>query len=368
MSLFNSGLFKKRQPPKKFTSLAEFAADRRAESAKHTVKITKAMEQQLEKGKIRDLVFTATEYRQLNIKPEDMSDTASFLMNSNLFFIREDINSPPLTMGCDPEFILCDADNPDKVALLSSQHALPHSPVCGYISMAELAVGADYGLLEIRPEASPDVNTLVNNVSAMIESFHELQDELKEAEYDEEIGPPQRLLVKEVEAVEFNHKRSRMRQLIENEELDFGIGLRDKVAGVAASSTGDVGLAAAENYGVSLSAYDKPAFVQGNDCTLTAGGHLHYGGWRVKLLSIKQLKAVIKEFDKYLIPKAARVETEAAELRRQFYGFPGEFRLKEYGFEYRTLSCAPFWPKNHKVLKEILTCGRVIVEGYRGVG
>ena len=67
-----------------------------------------------------------------------------------------------------------------------------------------------------------------------------------------------------------------------------------------------------------------------------------------------QLKALVRKLDKNVLPLAAKVETEAAKLRSQYYGFPGEFRLKPYGFEYRVLSCAPFWKKNIKALREIL--------------
>ena len=69
---------------------------------------------------------------------------------------------------------------------------------------------------------------------------------------------------------------------------------------------------------------------------------------------MRQLKALVRKLDEKLIPIAAKVETKAAVMRQKYYGFPGEFRLKPYGFEYRVLSCAPFWKKNLGVLEEIL--------------
>lgn len=53
-------------------------------------------------------------------------------------------------------------------------------------------------------------------------------------------------------------------------------------------------------------------------------------------------------------PLAIRVETEAGKLRRTAYGFPGEFRIKPYGFEYRSPSNAIFWEENLKVLRRVL--------------
>jgi hypothetical protein len=99
---------------------------------------------------------------------------------------------------------------------------------------------------------------------------------------------------------------------------------------------------------------------------LTAGGHLHFGGQFIKLLSLKQLKALVRKLDKKLMPLAEAVETPAAKLRRQYYGFPGEFRLKDYGFEYRVLSCAPFWKKNHDTLFKILQEAEKLILNFRG--
>jgi hypothetical protein len=114
-----------------------------------------------------------------------------------------------------------------------------------------------------------------------------------------------------------------------------------------------------------LCAYGRPIIKQGSDSVLTAGGHLHFGGRYIRMLSIEQIMAIIRKFDERLAPIAASVETRAAKLRNKYYGYPGEFRLKEYGFEYRTISCAPFWLKNHKVLKKILEEAIKIIRSFR---
>ena len=209
--------------------------------------------------------------------------------------------------------------------------------------MSSLSIGADYGLLELRPDHSKSHNRLAENVGTLIKAFDENN---KDLELD--------VKIKEVEAVPFMHKIERMREVMEGgEEIDYGSN-RSKMGGVSAASISDMALAGAEYYGVSLTAYDTPGFAVGTDKVLTAGGHLHFGGACVKMLSMPQLKALVRKLDERLLPIAQKVETESAKLRREYYGFPGEFRLKPYGFEYRVLSCAPFWKKNIKVLKEIL--------------
>ena len=166
--------------------------------------------------------------------------------------------------------------------------------------------------------------------------------------------------------MEFNHKRKRIQEKIADQDVDFGGTGRDKMGGTSAASLGDASLAIAEYYGVSLTAYNKPVFVQMDYNLLTAGGHLHFGGKIVKMLSVPQLKALIRKFDKALIPMAAAVETPAADLRRKCYGLPGEFRLKDYGFEYRVLSCAPFWPKNSKALVKIIKKASELILDLKG--
>jgi len=323
-------------------SLKERLAEERKKSRCGLVKIAKKIKEASEKHEFSNLLFLTTEFRETNTKSAVTPEMINFLMESNLFFMGADIKSDSATYGADPEFILCDANDEDKIVLYSSKHGLPPADN-GEFAMSSLSIGADYGLLELRPSHSTKHPELVENVEGLITSFDEANERWEN-----------NLKIKEVEAAPFMHKIERMREVMDgDEELDYG-GNRAKMGGVSAASISDIALAGAEYYGVSLTAYDTPGFAVGTDKVLTAGGHLHFGGACIKMLSMKQLKALVRKLDEKLIPIAEKVETEAADLRRKYYGFPGEFRLKPYGLEYRVLSCAPFWKKNLKVLAEIL--------------
>jgi len=332
-------------------SLKERLAEERRESCSRLVKIAKNIKLAVGKHDFKNLLFLMTEFRETNTKPSATPDMIKFLMESNLFFMGTDMDTDTITYGADPEFILCEAENEDKIVLYSSKHGRPYSSG-GEYSMSSLSIGADYGLLELRPSHSTNHEVLVNNVDDLVTSFDKANKEWGNS-----------LKIKETEAVPFMHKIERMREVMdEGEELDYG-GNRAKFGGVTSTSISDIALAGAELYGVSLTAYDTPGFAVGTDKVLTAGGHLHFGGACIKVLSMKQLKALVRKLDEKLMPIAKKVETEAAELRCKYYGFPGEFRLKPYGIEYRVLSCAPFWKKNLGVLKESLAeANRIITK------
>lgn len=321
-------------------SLKEYLEEERRKSCSQLVKIAKDIESALKVRDLKKLLLLTTEFRETDIDPKVVTGKINFLMGSNLFFMGADIDTDVITHGADPEFILCDAKDESKIILYSSEHSVPHSDG-GKYAMSSLSIGADYGLLELRPEYSTSHKKLVSNSKSLVEAFEE---------HNDEAG----IKIKEAEAVLFMHKIQRMREVMEGgKEIDYG-GNRAKLGGVQAASIDDMDVAGAEYYGVSLTAYDTPGFAVGTDKILTAGGHLHFGGRCVKMLSMHQLKALVRKLDEKLLPIAEKVETGAAELRRQYYGFPGEFRLKPYGFEYRVLSCAPFWKKNLSVLAEIL--------------
>jgi hypothetical protein len=341
------------------TSLTKFLETERAALSKEFLE--KEMASFLEENKIEDLLFSATSYLQLGVPRKNMDKSTAFILSSNLFFLREWVkNEENLTFGADPEFILCDQDNRKRTVLFSSKHTMPRNHGAGIFSMSELAVGADYGLLEIRPSYTVDSPALAANVRSLLDDFEEVQKKAKETQKQNPKSKVKKVKVEtvaiqEVEAVYFAHKKQRLIEIMENGELDFGAGTDGKFNCVAsAANSADLGLTAAELYGISISAYDKPVFAQGNDNVLTAGGHIHFGGRRVKIFNLAQLKELVKRFDKKLLPMVAKVETPAAELRRQFYGAPGEFRLKSYGIEYRSLSNALFWPKNLKVLEAVV--------------
>ncbi len=333
-------------------SLKERLEEERQESCSKLVKIAKGIKDAVRDHKFKDLLFLTTEFRETKTKPSATPDMIKFLMQSNLFFMGEDIKSKTISYGADPEFILCDVEDEDKIILYSSKHGVPSSSG-GEFAMSSLSIGADYGLLELRPSYTLEPGKLTRNIKNLIDSFDESNKEWENG-----------LKIKETEATPYMHKIERMREVMDDgEELDYG-GNRAKMGGVTATSINDIALAGAEYYGVSLTAYDTPGFAVGTDKVLTAGGHLHFGGACIKMLSMKQLKALVRKLDEKLIPIAAKVETEAAEMRRKYYGFPGEFRLKPYGFEYRVLSCAPFWKKNLKVLKEILAEAEKIITKF----
>lgn len=333
-------------------SLKERLAEERHKSCSNLVKTAKNIKKAIGDHNFVDLLFLTTDFRETDTDPAVTPEKIKFLMESNLFFMGEDIKADTITYGADPEFILCESSDESKIVLYSSKHALPYSDK-GQFAMSSLSIGADYGLLELRPDFSEKHGTLADNIKGLITAFDENNKKL-----DNE------LKIKEVEATPFMHKIERMREVMDGDiELDYGSN-RAKFGGVTTASISDITMAGAEYYGVSLTAYDTPGFTVGTDKVLTAGGHLHFGGACIKMLSMMQLKTLVRKLDEKLIPIAEKIETKAADLRRKYYGFPGEFRLKPYGFEYRVLSCAPFWKKNVKVLKEILEEANAIITKF----
>jgi len=255
-----------------------------------------------------------------------------FLLESNLLRMGRWLSSPPITFGADPEFILHENNDPDKIVLFSSEHTRD------YFGVSEAELGADYGLLEFRPDPAGTARKLVENVIQL----HKL--------FSKDFGPSIKILQKE--AVSFDHKRKRVLQSMESEEdINYGMN-RGKDVAVWSSNDGDI-MTGVET-GVTLCAYSKPVFNQFNDKLFTAGGHIHIGGALVKMLSLTQLKAFIRKLDAEILPICNSVETEAGKLRRTVYGSVGEFRIKEYGIEYRSPSNAIFFRKNSKALFRVL--------------
>jgi len=276
---------------------------------------------------------------------DNKSKFIKFLMESNILKMKEHINDPPITLGADPEFILCKKDNKDEIVLFSSQFT------SDYFGISEAEVGADYGLLEFRPKPS-------NNADELVVELNDLHDKFKER-YK---GLDFKIL--ESEAVEYNHKRARvLESLEEDKDINYGLN-RGKDVGVWVPS-GDEMITGQET-GVSLSAYSKPSFNQFNDKLFTAGGHIHIGGTYIMMLSFKQLRTFVQNLDKEVLPMCVGVETKAGELRRSVYGSPGEFRIKNYGIEYRSPSNAIFWKKNSKKLLKVfnkvtkMVCGMAL--------
>ena len=255
-----------------------------------------------------------------------------FLVASNLLKMKDWLTEKLFTVGADPEFIMCKRGT-EEVVLFSSQHTTER------YKLSEAAVGADYGLLEIRTPIFTKPKELVKHMKVSLDDFMEQYEKLD---------------ILKKEAVEFNHSRQRIREQIDSEDIDYGVRFNAKEPEVWGAN-GGVSIEDLEVMNYTLSAYGKPMFNKPNPDIFSAGGHIHVGGAYVKMLSFNQLKALIRKIDQTVRPLCEAVETEAGKLRREIYGFPGEFRLKPYGFEYRSLSNTIFWKENLRVLSRILT-------------
>jgi hypothetical protein len=280
-----------------------------------------------EDGSFVDLILNLPHARDID------DPLIRFLMDSNLLKMREYAKSDtlPLTVGADPEFIVCKKGT-KEVVLFSSKYA------SGRWNLSEAAVGADYGLMELRTPIFEGADDLIKYVGESLANFTE--------DYE-------KLDILKSEAVEFNHQRERVLESLLEEKRDYGVRFHRKEQDV----WGDVGgmsIEGLEMSGLTLSAYSKPIFAKPNPNIFSAGGHIHVGGGYVKMLSYEQLKALIREIDQVVLPLCQAVESEAGKLRREVYGFPGEFRVKPYGFEYRSLSNAVFHKENLKVLRKII--------------
>ena len=273
-----------------------------------------------------------------------------FIISSNLLTMGKRIKElPPFTIGADPEFILCDkdklADSEIEIKMFSSKYTGT------YFGVSEAEIGADYGLLEFRPAFTKTTGELVDQIVKLHTLFgNKFLD----------------LVILNKEAIEFNHRRKRILDSMESEE-DINFGSRGKDTGSWAMPAGSNTISVVDRnvwsageiildyeLPTTFSAYDESVFTQYNPTILSAGGHIHLGGTFVKMLSFDQIKSLVRELDEKILPMCKEVETEAAELRKLVYGSPGEFRIKDYGIEYRSPSNAIFWRKNKKVLGKVL--------------
>lgn len=75
-----------------------------------------------------------------------------------------------------------------------------------------------------------------------------------------------------------------------------------------------------------------------------AGGHIHIG---YDEPTIKKTDKLVKALDLYLALPSLLLDLD--DRRRQTYGKAGMFRIKDYGFEYRSLS--NFWLKSEKLME-----------------
>lgn len=269
------------------------------------------------------------------------------LQRSNLLTLKEKIELPSLTFGADPEFILCEKGKPENIVMFSSKYT------GNKFGISEAEIGADYGLLEFRVQVGKNPKAIVDSVAQL------------HTEFGNEF-PLLELLKKE--AIKYNHERARLKDELEvilkgAEAPSYG-GYHGKNCSVWSTNSVDTKLVLDDTVEISLSAYGKPEFKKYAPDILSAGGHIHLGGTFIKALSIPQLNEVIKQLDASVLPLCKTVETEAATLREVAYGSPGEYRLKEYGIEYRSPSNAIFFPENSQVLLQVLTIIESTVKGY----
>jgi len=301
-------------------------------------------EELIKRAKVPDLpemkrLYLAGEHKKLaRFLPyfqEDKNPFIRFLFEGNLIKMGKLLEEKSFTIGADPEFILIDAEKmamgEEAVVLFSSKHNEN-----SYLQMSEVAIGADYGLLEFRTDIERSVSGLIKNLDKIQHIF--------------ETAHP-KLLILGKEAIQFNHKLKRIRESLENKDKKIDYGARYVKGNNVASKYGSDQIIFGDSIdGFSFSAYNVARFPKYNEELFTAGGHIHIGGTFVTMLSFPQIQELVRKFDEFVLPICEKVETPAATLRRTVYGDPGEFRIKPYGIEYRSPSNAIFWKKNRKML------------------
>lgn len=136
-------------------------------------------EDMLKRAKVPDLpemkrLYLAGEHKKLaRFLPyfqEDKSPFIRFLFEGNLIKMGTLLEEKPLTIGADPEFILIDAEKmamgEEAVVLFSSKYNEN-----SYLQMSEVAIGADYGLLEFRTDVERSVSGLIKNLDKIQHIF-----------------------------------------------------------------------------------------------------------------------------------------------------------------------------------------------------
>ena len=91
-----------------FDTLKEFYDKECSKIEKGVVKLLDDVRKAAKDYKLDDLLFLMTDVKQLRCAHRQMPDLINFLIESNLFYMGEDLNGPLITYGADPEFILCD--------------------------------------------------------------------------------------------------------------------------------------------------------------------------------------------------------------------------------------------------------------------
>jgi len=109
--------------------------------------------------------------------------------------------------------------------------------------------------------------------------------------------------------------------------------------------------------GVKLLPYSNIQWVAGSQPTSNypIGGHIHFS-------NINCSSKLLRALDNYLaIPVFLMENSITSSLRRTKYGLLSDFRLKEHGFEYRTISS---WLVSPEISKGVLCLAKLVVDNY----
>jgi hypothetical protein len=90
--------------------------------------------------------------------------------------------------------------------------------------------------------------------------------------------------------------------------------------------------------------------INSNTCLRSCGGHIHIG-YDSKSLTTRQRKIsianIVRAMDLFLCVPSMLLDSDTR--RRELYGKPGSFRVKNYGLEYRSLS--NFWIGSEELIR-----------------
>jgi len=109
--------------------------------------------------------------------------------------------------------------------------------------------------------------------------------------------------------------------------------------------------------GVKLLPYSNIQWVAGSQPTSNypIGGHIHFS-------NINCSSKLLRALDNYLaIPVFLMENSASSSMRRTKYGLLSDFRLKEHGFEYRTISS---WLVSPEISKGVLCLAKLVVDNY----
>ena len=93
-----------------------------------------------------------------------------------------------------------------------------------------------------------------------------------------------------------------------------------------------------------------------------AGGHLHFGGNESTAVknALNDVNIIVPLFDIIVGNTCVLVDrNEGNKRRREMYGRAGEYRLKPYGIEYRTVS--NFWLQHPHLMSMVMGLGRLAI-------